>query len=369
MARWAGNDSVVCCVTAALAMIARAASGDEITVVDDQQRRVTIDARWIAEGKGTVALERRDGRWEVVPAERIVERVPRETPPPCSPDELEQRLGREFDESRLVTKVEAPFVIALVAARPFVDKRAAKRWEQQLKRAMKFLQGMQAGFLEFAHDADIDVAEPRFPFVVLIFEDDKEFDRYVTAQTEGQGLSAEKIASFYDLLTNRLALRVRECKTFTTPLHEAVHQQAHNRGLLTRLAPVPAWFNEGLATGFEGDGERVKSGPKSLNRKYATIALNAKKTTWAEIVREDKSFQGDILAGEAYAQAWALHWWLYTRYRPAYRKLLQHYSALEPLTEVSPDERQRTFEEIVGRSAETLQDEFQRDVSKTLKKR
>lgn len=345
------------------------AFADEITVLDDRQQHVTIEARWVAEGKGAVALERRDGRWEAVPAERIVKRVPQETPPAYTPDELEQRVRQEFEEARLVTKTEAPFVIVLIAAKPFADKKAVKRWSQPLQKAMKFLHGMQAGFLEFVADAEIETADMRFPLVVLIFEDDQEFDGYVAAQTEGQGLSAEKIASFYDLLTNRLALRVRECKTFATPLHEAIHQQAHNRGVLARLAPVPAWFNEGLATAFEGDGEKLKSGPKALNKKYATLALNAKKISWTDIIREDKAFQGDILAGEAYAQAWSLHWWLYTRYRPEYRKLLQQYSALAPLTTVTAEERQTSFEETVGKTAESLRKEFEIDVGRLLKKR
>ena len=75
------------------------------------------------------------------------------------------------------------------------------------------------------------------------------------------------------------------------------------------------------------------------------------------------------LAGEAYAQAWGLHWWLYTRYRAEYRKLLQHYSSLEPLTTVSAEERLKTFEEIVGHSPDELQQEFQKDVGKLLKRK
>ncbi len=204
--------------------------------------------------------------------------------------------------------------------------------------------------------------------MVLIFESDAEFNDYVTAQTAGQGLSAEKVASFYDLLSNRLVLRLRECKTFATPLHEAVHQQAHNRGVLQRLAPVPAWFNEGLATGFEGDGERLKSGPKTFNRRYAALAVAAKQTSWADIVREDAAFQGDILAGEAYAQAWALHWWLYTRHRPAYRKLLQHYTGLEPLTAVSPEDREKTFVELVEHLPQNLQADFLREANRLLRR-
>jgi hypothetical protein len=348
---------------AVFAFASAAVDADEITVVDDEQRQVTIDARWVAEGKGAVLLERRDGRWEGVPAERIVHRTPRKMPPAYTAEELAQRLRTEFDAQRLVTKVESPFVIALVAARP-VDQRSARRWNAQLKRAMRFLHGMQKGFIDFAKDAQVELSEPKFPFVVVIFEDDDEFNRHVAVQTDGQGLSAEKIASFYDLLTNRLALRLRECRRFTTPLHEAIHQQAHNRGLLTRLAPVPAWFNEGLATGFEGDGERVKSGPQSLNRKYAAIALQAQTTSWTDIVRQDTAFQGDILAGEAYAQAWALHWWLYTRHRDRYRALLRDYSQLEPLTEVSPDDRQRRFEEIVGQTPDELRSDFERTVGR-----
>lgn len=341
---------------------------DEITVLDDAGKHVAIEARWVAEGKEAVALERRDGRWEVVPGKQIIKRVPKDGPAPLTPQEVEQRLRKEFDDARLVSLTEAPFVIVLIATQA-VDKKSSKRWEQQLKRAMKFLQGMQTGFLDFAEDAELELHELRFPLVVLIFESDQEFNGYVTAQTEGTGLSAEKIASFYDFLTNRLALRVRECKTFVTPLHEAIHQQAHNRGVLTRLAPVPAWFNEGLATGFEGDGEKLKSGPKAMNRKYAGIALNAKKTSWTDIVREDTAFQGDILAGEAYAQAWGMHWWLYTRHRPEYRKLLQHYSALEPLTTVSAEERLQTFADIVGQSPEELQQAFAQEVGKSLKRK
>lgn len=344
--------------------------GDEITVLDDAQQQVTIDARWVAEGKDSVVLERRDGRWEVGPAGQIVQRTPRDGPPPLTPLEIEQRLRKEFGEDRFLSQVDEPFVLALIASRPLAgDKKSTKRWEQQLKRAMKFLQGMQAGFLDFAQDAELELHKLRFPLVVLIFENDQEFDRYVSAETAGTGLSAEKIASYYNLLTNRLALRVRECKTFATPLHEAIHQQAHNRGVLQRLAPVPAWFNEGLATGFEGDGERVKSGPKAFNRKYAGIALAARKIAWTDIVREDAGFRGDILAGEAYAQAWSLHWWLYTRHRPAYRKLLQHYSTLEPLTDISAEDRIKTFEEIVGKPPAELQQEFAREAGRMLKRK
>ena len=352
---------VACCLAWCAALPA-----DEFTILDDAGQRVTIAARWVAEGKQAVVLERRDGRFEVVPADRIQSRTPAEPPEPLTADEIVRRLQTELDESRFVSRVDPPFVIALVTTRP-VDNQTKKRREQQLQRATKFLHGMQQGFRDYAAAADVELTAPGFPLVLLIFEDDREFNRYVTAQTSGAGLTAEKIASFYDLLSTRLVLRVRECKTFVPPLHEAIHQQAHNRGLLTRLAPVPAWFNEGLATGFEGDGERLKSGPKTLSRKYASISLQSRKVSWTDIVREDAAFQGDILAGEAYAHAWGLHWWLFTRYRPAYRQLLAHYSQLEPLTSTTAEERLQSFQDIIGKSPADLQREFQQEVSQRLR--
>ena len=343
---------------------------DEITVQDDAGQRVTVDARWVAEGKGAVALERRDGRWEVVPRARVVNRVSRDLPPPLTAEEIAERLSSEFAAARLVSVIQSPYLVSLVAERNVAtDKTAVRFWEKKLREAGGFLKSTQGSFQEFARAVEIELAEPKFPLVVLIFENDQEFDAYFTARTEGNGLSAEKINSYYDLLTNRLVLRLRECHTYDTPLHESIHQLAHNFGALTRLAPVPAWFNEGLATGFEGDGKKVKSGPKAFNRHYAGIALRSKRTTWNDLVREDKAFQGDVLAGEAYAQAWGMHWWLLTRYSEQYRALLRHYSSLEPLTDVAADQRLVDFEQIVGRSPSQLEREFDQEAAKLLRRK
>lgn len=351
-----------------LGLVCCPAVGDEITVIDDAQQEVTIEARWIAEGRQAVALERRDGRREVVPINQIKQRTPKDGPEPLTAKELAERLRQEFP-ARMVSQVESPFVLAMIAGQSIEgNQREVSRRRQQLKRAMKFLHGMQKGFLEFAADAELDLHEPPYPLIVLIFENDEEFNRQVTAETQGDGLAAKSIASYYSLLTNRLNLRLRECRTFATPLHEAIHQQAHSRGVLQRLAPVPAWFNEGLATGFEGDGERLKSGPKAFNRKYASIAVNSRKIGWTDVVRDDGGFRGDILAGEAYAQAWALHWWLYTRHRAEYRTLLQQYSQLPPLTEIPAEQRLQTFLSIVGHSPEELQTKFLSEARRLLKR-
>jgi hypothetical protein len=215
----------------------------------------------------------------------------------------------------------------------------------------------------------VETTPVKYPLPVVIFESNRQFDLYALQTTQGQALSPENISAFYDLLTNRLVLRLSECVSFDTPLHEAVHQQVYNRGVLQRLSPVPAWFNEGLATGFEGDGERVRSGPKSVSDRYGRLALRARVVNWREIVGNDRAFQGDVLAAEAYGHAWGLHWLLVTKYRSEYNQLVRHYAAKQPLELDRPDERAAEFEKIVGKSVEALQKEFYTELPKAMARR
>jgi hypothetical protein len=228
---------------------------------------------------------------------------------------------------------------------------------------------MQTSFLDFVRQARVETTAVKYPLVALIFESDRQFDAYMTAVTGDQGLSPQNVAAFYDLMTNRLVIRLRECATFDTPLHEAVHQQVYNRGILQRLAPVPAWFNEGIATAFEGDGERIRGGPKTVSNRYGPLALRAKVVDWREVVANDRSFQGDVLAAEAYSHAWGMHWLLVTKHRNEYHKLVRHFATKQPLDQDRPDQRVAEFEEIVGKSVQDLQSEFYRELPKALARR
>lgn len=340
----------------------------EITVIDDNQQHVTIQARWIAESKEAVALERRDGRWEVVPAERIVERTPREIPPALTPEEIEHRLQREFESKRTVSMIDPPHVLLYIATKSVVpDKKTSMRWKHELQRVNKELKEANSAFLDFAHEANLEVTKVRYPLVVLIFEGNKDFDFYYTAQTDNKGLPAIKIGSFYDLLSNRLVFRLQDCGTIARLRHVSVHQQAHNTGILNRLAPVPVWFTQGLATAFEGDGPKITNGrPNDFNRSNAARALKATQMSWSEIVADDTIFMSDTENGGAHA--WGLHWWLVTRYRAEYLRLIGHYSNLQPLIKVPSEQKLKEFESFVGRSPDELQREFSTEATSLLRK-
>jgi hypothetical protein len=141
-----------------------------------------------------------------------------------------------------------------------------------------------------------------------------------------------------------------------------MHQQVYNRGVFQRLAPLPTWFNEGIATSFEGDGDRIRNGPYRINTHYARrIAGGARGGVplgWGDTVQHNRAFRGDVFASDAYMNAWALHWHTLNFHPDEYREYVAKLRAKEPLTECSPEQQLAEFKEIFGSEPEALRGEF-----------
>jgi len=340
-----------------LLLLAAPAGADQFTVREDDGNTVTVEARLAGEGQGVVALERTDGRIEVVPQGQILKRVPGPDPEPLTPAAVQERLAERFGRERFRGHADSTYVIGLILSEP-LPKQYESKAATLLKKGASFMRLVERVFLEFVDTLKLDIVRPRYPLVLLIFETDDDFIRYTEEETGGAGLSAGNILGYYSGLSNHLVIRMSECHTFETPLHEAVHQQVYNRGVLQRLSPAPAWFNEGIATGFEGNGERINAGPLKVNTRYARQAMRAQAVNWDDVVADDRAFRGDVLAGEAYAHAWSIHWFLVTRYRKQYIEYLQLLSQKTPLERDSADERTQDFERIFGKRVGQLQNEF-----------
>ncbi|GIX03980.1 MAG: hypothetical protein KatS3mg113_0986 [Planctomycetaceae bacterium] len=333
----------------------------------DTGETMVLTARVVAQIPDVLLVETAEGSLHLLPQTAVLQREPHEPPEPFRAEQLQELLLSEFGVERCLTQLEKPYVLVLV--RPTVatgQSLPPRSLRVVLNRACKFFRSVQQTFSEFMRQIHVELIPPRYPLGVIIFESDRDYEAYTTSTREGPGLSAASTAAFYDLMSNRLVLRLSECTTFDTPLHEAIHQLAYNRGLFQRLAPIPLWLNEGLATGFEGDGERIRADPRSLSMRYAPVALKHGDFSWNELVGSDQPFQGDVLAGMAYAHAWSLHWWLVTRYRHEYSKLLQDYSRLKPLDELRPEQRILRLEDLTGRSLQQLQEECRRDLMRQL---
>lgn len=361
------------CLRMAAALVLCAAGvpvrADTFTLVSDAGVEFDVEARLAGAGQGIHALETSDGKLLLVPDKAVKSRVESSGPEPLSHEALAEELKDEFGTDRLRVLIDKPYVIGLV-----LDTRSAETLEDVkirnvLVKAGRFMNNMQVHFLKFVKQVRLTAQPLRYPLVVLIFESDRDFDRYAREVTGNQGISAAAMSGFYDSISNYLVLRLSECATFQVPLHESIHQQVYNRRIFERLAPVPVWFNEGLATAFEGDGQRLRRGPGQFSPSYARLALGAQRVNWLDIVQSDRPFGGDVLAGEAYGHAWGLHWLLMTRHRAKYARYVQLLAEKKTLEADDPAQRLKDFEEAVGKSVSELQAEFQQTAPAALRRK
>ncbi|MCA9110317.1 MAG: DUF1570 domain-containing protein [Planctomycetaceae bacterium] len=327
---------------------------DEFTYVDAEGKEQTVNARLAGIGQGFLALEQDDGRWRLVSEESVSKRVPGDDPTPLTAEAMAERLAETFTPELLKVRIEDPCVVGVVLTAP-LPKESAERMEKFLDKAMSLMQSVDRVFTTFMDDMQLPVAPPEFPLVMLIFETNEDFNEYTNLTTGGRGLSANAISGFYSGLSNWLAIRLDECDSFAVPLHEAIHQQVYNRGVMQRLAPIPKWFGEGIATGFENDGAKINVDPTRINRLYGGNARRKFSVTFADVIQSDDPFHGDVLAGDAYTLAWCLHWLLVTTKPAEYTAFVQQMGTIPPLSPTSQDRRLSDFQSTFGISPGDLE--------------
>ena len=342
------------------AFVSAHARADTFVYTDEKGEQQTVEARLFGSGQDAHALLKADGQLEVIPQPAVEKREPADGPAPIGPEQMVDVLKERFDADLLRTYADDKHVIALVTAGP-LDRRGETRAKGFLQKVGRFMDNVDTVFTRFARDMHFPLHDQEFPLVTIVFESDDDFNKFAEENTGGDGLSVRRIAGFYSPLTNWLAIRLEECRTFRVPLHEAIHQQMYNR-VFQRLAPIPTWFDEGIATGFENNGEKVDIHPAKINGMYAWLSKNlpADDVKWADIVNNDDSFHGDILAAESYIEAWSLHWMLVTQHEEAYAKYVQQLAARTPLEEQPAEQRTEQFAGIFGKSVEEIAGQFSR---------
>ncbi len=331
--------------------------GDDIRYVTEEGTQVTTRARLIGSGQGFQALERWDGQIQLVPNGAIQARDMMGDPEPIDIAGMQSLLTELFGAENVRFEGKAPFLVCMVLDGT-LDRAGEQRCTQFIKKACTFMKNVDGVFLRYARSMKFPIRDLQFPLVLLIFESDDDFESYAQLATGGRGISAANIAGFYSILTNWLAVRMSTCDTFEVPLHEAIHQQMYNR-VLQRLAPIPKWFDEGIATGFEANGQNINVHPVQVNSRYARQSQRlATGVEWRTIVADDQAFTADVLAGDAYTLAWCLHWMLVTQHEDAYQNYVAGLSQLAPLAELGNRERLQQFEDTFGHSVREMQSGF-----------
>ena len=367
----------VCCglVAAAGGAFARVAAAPPVAGEDAAvAERVAVVVR--ADGgeralEGTVIIEAADGamllelddqRLELLQGNEVHSRRTVDAPSTAStPREEGHRILAELPAGfdLLVTR---HYVIC------FDTSRAYAQWSGAL------FEKLHDAFLNYWRKAGVEVEAPRRPLVVVIFSDR---ERYEAHAARDLGAAADRVVGYYNLMSNRvttfdltgsdqLARRPTTSAAragleilaspeaaglVSTLVHEASHQMAFNCRMHRRLAPVPVWISEGVATFFEtpDPGGRGWKRIGGVNRpRLDTFLAGYRAGVLDEIVRGDEPFRASEGAIDAYARAWALTAFLAQTRKGALVEYINAIGAKPPLSPDGPEERLRDFVAAFG---------------------
>jgi len=324
--------------------------------------RLQIDGRTI---EGTplhwneehVHLLGRDGRlWEFAPDEptelrRTASRF-RPYPPATLRNQLLGELGKGYEVSGTGHY--------LVAHPRGQRDRWARRFEE-----------LYRAFVHYCSVRGLAVEEPPFPLVGVVCRNRREFARFSATQ----GVSSPSgLLGFFALDTNRIVLYDTGDaaggddwhRTARVIIHEATHQTAFNTGIHGRFTRPPLWVVEGLATMFESpgvyDSRHHTRRADRLNRArlddFRRIAPHHSVELLRSIVAGDELFR--VNPGAAYAEAWALTFFLAETRSGKWARHVARTAAYPPFTEVSPEQRLADFTAVFGDDWRMLEARFLR---------
>jgi hypothetical protein len=245
------------------------------------------------------------------------------------------------------------------------------------------------GFYTYWKRMGIELHEPKFPLVAVIFETR---DGYLAYAQREEIANAESMIGYYNLLSNRMAgydltgieglippgknvatsdlvnhilAQPTAERSVATVVHEAVHQLAYNSGLQTRLADNPIAISEGLAMFFESPDLSSASGwggIGKINRYNYTVFRNAfpnrQPNSLIKLIQDDTRFHDAATASVAYGESWALTYYLMKAKSKEFAAYLTELRERPPLQPTDPKRRMADFRKHFGEDLEKLDREF-----------
>ncbi len=253
---------------------------------------------------------------------------------------------------------------------------------------------LYAAFINFWSRKGFALHEPELPMVCIVFADHASYGRWTEAEL---GAGTKHIIAYYSLQTNRVTMydltgsealrraddrrgsaaqinqmlaRPDAERMVATIIHEATHQIAYNCGLQTRYADIPLWVSEGVAVYFEAPDLTSAKGWRTIgevNRprltKFREYLSSRPADSLKSLLADDKRLRDPRQALDAYAEAWALNYFLIRQKPKEYTAYLQALAAKRPLVWDEPVDRLKEFKAAFG-DLPTLDAEFLRHMQK-----
>lgn len=322
---------------------------------NDEGTERTVVAEILVEAQdGGLMVQADDGRIWIVQPDEILERKSNDQPlVPIDGDEMQRRLEAELPDGFKVHRTQH-YVI------PYNCNEAYAR------RVGLLFEQLHRGFFTYWENNRWELPEPRFPLVGLVLADHGEFLKYAEAEI---GATAKHLIGYYNLESNRMTtFNVPDWeRNVATIIHEATHQLAYNCGLQRRFADNPMWVSEGLAMFFEspdlhkpGRWRRIGGVNQVKLRDWRLYLRNRPAESLATLLADDMRFRNTSTSANAYAEAWALTYFLMKTRRKEYVEYLQQLSEGRPLAECTARQRVQDFETVFGTTLAELDTEFVR---------
>jgi hypothetical protein len=349
---------------------------------DDREQAVSGRLLVTAEDGGLLVVAPNGVLWAIKPDEIVRQET---TPEPFRPQTSQQvaaELLAQLPEG-FGAHTTAHYVIC------YNTSRAYAQWCGAL------YERLYRAFTNFWARRGFDLHEPEFPLAAVVFADVASYRKFAKPEL---GEAADSIVGYYSLRTNRVTMydltgvqalrqpgdrrgssaeinrmlsRPDSAPNVATIVHEATHQIAFNCGLQTRYADIPLWVSEGIAVYFETPDLKSSRGWRGIgevNRpRLAAFQRNTQnrgESDLVSLVADDRRLRSVKTAADAYAEAWALNYYL-IRKRPddfvAYLKML----AEKPrLVWDDRETRLAEFKAVFGEDLPQFDQQFVRDMQK-----
>lgn len=359
---------------------AAAAALDRVVLRRDGVEQPLVGRILMEGGDGGVLFEGRDGiRWVVTPAEQAGKSHD-ETPfTPLPPDELAALLKTQLPPGFEVYQTKH-YVLC------YNTSRAYAQWCGTL------FERLYQGFQNYWTNRGLQLHEPEFPLTAIIFSDRASYARYSRPEV---GDAIDAIIGYYSPTTNRMTMydltgtagtsadrgsltqiartlaQPDAAKTVATIVHEATHQIAYNCGLHQRFSDIPLWVSEGIAVYFETPDLSKDKGWSTIGAVNRTRLLMFRQylprrpaDSLEKLIRDDERMRNPATAGDAYAEAWALNYFLLAARSQQYRDYLQMLAKKGPQAAEPPETRLAEFRNAFGPDLTALDRDFVRFISR-----
>jgi hypothetical protein len=326
---------------------------------------------------GGILLQGADGRqWALQPSDIENAKAVEGPLVPLTAEELEAQMLKELPQGFNVMRSEHYVIF-------YNTTKAYSQWTANL------LERLYRGHFAFWKKKGIPLSEPRFPLSAVIFDTKESYRKYAEKEL---GSAVDSIIGYYNLQSNRIIMfdltgvegilpsnarvstnvLINEVlrqpgaeRTVATIVHEAFHQLAYNSGLQVRLADNPFWVSEGMAVYFESPDFNSSQGWSTIGkvnqynlREFINYLPKRPVNSLITLLSDDSRFRQSETATAAYAEAWALNYYLLRRRSKEYAKYLIHLSQKSPLGESDPKERLAEFRQFFGEDLEKFDQQF-----------